>query len=65
MSNVQKSEIIIQKSEGEIGIDRSYHYDKNSGKHRFLLDEILGLPKYERVDRYPSECDCRAGKLRR
>jgi hypothetical protein len=36
---------------GAIGIDRSYYYDKNSGKHRFLLDEILGLPKYERVDR--------------
>jgi hypothetical protein len=36
---------------GTIRIDRSYYYDKNSGKHRFLLDEILGLPKYERVDR--------------
>jgi hypothetical protein len=36
---------------GTIGIERSYYYDKNSGKHRFLLDEILGLPKYERVDR--------------
>ena len=36
---------------GAIVIDRSYYYDKNSGKHQFLLDEILGLPKYERVDR--------------
>lgn len=36
---------------GAIWIDRSYYYDKNSGTHRFLLDEILGLLKYERVDR--------------
>jgi hypothetical protein len=36
---------------GSIGIDRSYYYDKNSGKHRFLLDEILGLSKYKSVDR--------------
>lgn len=36
---------------GELHIQRDYFYDRGLGKCRFMMDEILGIPKYERVDR--------------
>jgi hypothetical protein len=34
---------------GPIDFKRDYYYDKNTGKHRAILDPMLGIERYERI----------------
>ncbi|MBR5740488.1 MAG: ISLre2 family transposase [Firmicutes bacterium] len=40
---------VLLTSLGQINFRRDYYYDKEEGRHRTILDLILGIEKYERV----------------
>ncbi len=39
----------VLTSLGEIHISRDYFYDRTAGRHCFILDDMIGLEKYDRV----------------
>ena len=39
----------ILTSRGPVSFKRRYYLDSNSGKHLYLLDSILKIPKYTRI----------------